>query len=168
MAKKDQSGRVPAAAFSLDSDIQQILQRRSSKPWLPPDLISGVFRFLPRMLGFGISSAAAGVNGSARVSVNSSVLSAEQQAQFNARSKRPLGAAYATREVYTNGSSIEVSFSNLWRKLLHGFFANALMWQVFEYTCRIYKILHYGWLDFSFMNQIRQHHRSFLLELFNI
>lgn len=109
MAKKDQSGRVPAAAFSLDADIQQILQRRSSKPWLPPDLISGVFRFLPRMLGFGIPTTAAdGVNGSARLSVNSSVLSAEQQARFNARSKRPLGAAYATPEVYTNGSSIEV------------------------------------------------------------
>lgn len=108
MAKKEQTSKPHLASepASLAADVQQALDSRASRPWPVSDLMGGVLKILPRMLGLGIPTTAV-VNGFA---VNGAVLSAEQQAHMNASSKRLFGTAYPSREVvHANGTGLEVS-----------------------------------------------------------
>ena len=92
----------------LDAQIQQALQRRPTRTWLSSDLMTGVLKNLPRMLGLSpIGLTADAVNGTALSPKGT--LSAEQQAQLNATAQRSLGSAYVAREIFhANGSALEV------------------------------------------------------------
>lgn len=108
VAKKEQTLRPQATVQSpsLVSGVQQAFDRRPNRPWPGYDLMGGMLRVLPRMLGLGIPSTAV-VNGYA--AVGGTVLSAEQQAHLNARSKRPLGSTFISREMFqTSATSFEV------------------------------------------------------------
>lgn len=112
MAKKEAAAKSnsDSGSASLEAAIQDVLQRRGSRPWLTNDLVGGMFRILPRMFGLGGPNVIADVmNGSAKLSVNGNVLSAEQQAQFNSRSNRPLSTAYLPQDIFhANGNAMEV------------------------------------------------------------